>query len=51
MKKLIILAAVAVSIFSFGCKKDNAQKQNDNASKAQAVEKDHIKAYTETDIN
>ncbi len=39
MKKLIILAAVAVSIFSFGCKKDNAQKQNDNASKAQAVEK------------
>ncbi len=39
MKKLIILAAVAVSIFSFGCKKDNAQKQKDNASKAQAVEK------------
>lgn len=36
MKKLIILAAVAVSLFSFGCKKDDAQQQ-DNASKAQAA--------------
>lgn len=39
MKKLIILAAAAVALFSFGCKKDAAQKQQDNASTEQAVEK------------
>ena len=39
MKKLLILAAAAVALFSFGCKKDEAQKQQDNASTEQAVEK------------
>lgn len=39
MKKLIILAAAAVALFSFGCKKDAAQKQQDNASTEQTVEK------------
>lgn len=45
MKKLIILAAIAVSLFSFGCKKDDAQKQKDNASKEQAVEKTDMKQF------
>lgn len=40
MKKLLILAAAAaVALFSFGCKKEEAQKQQDNASTEQAVEK------------
>ena len=39
MKKLVILAAAAVALFSFGCKKEEAQKQQDNASTEQAVEK------------
>lgn len=39
MKKLLILAVAAVALFSFGCKKDAAQKQQDNASTEQAVEK------------
>lgn len=39
MKKLIILTAVAAALLSFGCKKEAAQKQQDNASKEQTVEK------------
>ena len=39
MKKLLILAAASVALFSFGCKKDEAQKQQDNTSIEQAVEK------------
>lgn len=38
MKKLIIFAA-AIALFSFGCKKDEVLKQQDNASQEQAVEK------------
>ncbi len=39
MKKLLILAAAAVALFSFGCKKDEAEKQQDNTSTEQTVEK------------
>ena len=39
MKKLVILAAAAVALFTFGCKKEEAQKQQDNVSTEQAVEK------------
>lgn len=39
MKKLLILAAATVALFSFGCKKDEAQKQQDNTSIEQSVEK------------
>ncbi len=39
MKKLIILTAVAAALLSFGCKKEAAQKQQDNASKEQEVVK------------
>ena len=37
MKKLLILAAAAVALFSFGCKKDEAEKQQDNTSTEQTV--------------
>ena len=39
MKKLIILTAVAAALLSFGCKKEAAQKQQDNVSKEETVEK------------
>lgn len=39
MKKLLILAAATVALFSFGCKKEEAQKQQDNANTEQALEK------------
>lgn len=39
MKKIIILAAAAVALFAFGCKKEETQKQQDNASKEETVEK------------
>lgn len=45
MKKLLILAAVAVALFSFGCKKDEAQKQQDNTSQEQAVEKTDMSQF------
>ncbi len=39
MKKLITLSAIIIVIFSFGCKKEQTQKQLDNTSSEQVIEK------------
>ena len=39
MKKLITLSVIIIVIFSFGCKKEQTQKQLDNTSSEQVIEK------------
>ena len=39
MKNLITLSAIIIVIFSFGCKKEQTQKQLDNTSSEQVIEK------------
>ena len=39
MKKLIIIISIIIFIFSFGCKKEQTQKQLDNTSSEQVIEK------------